>query len=730
MRKRLVFVVVLTVILSAAGCNEGKERLRDSPARTSAALTEQSSGFSEASTETEPVSYPVGKKGDDFILPDAQTHRYTPEELAGLTPEELRLARNEIYARHGRRFKSEDLITYFSGKAWYHASVEADSFDDLVLNQEEKENLELIRQTEELVSVISCPKIGKEEFPKLNGSTATLGISQAIYRLASGASQKEAEAFIKHSKTTQSYLDLLSNWETDLVIAYEPGEDVKQHMSEMMIKPIGRDALVFLANEKNPVKSLSGQQVTGIYSGELTSWKELGGGDRSIKAFARPENSGSQNLMEKLVMKGKPMAEGPKDFVVSEMGELLEKVSAYDNTGDALGYSVYYYVNHMYQKPELRFMAIDGVMPSNDTIRDKSYPYVSDFYAAIRKNEPKDSKAYQLFEWLTSENGQALVNGLGYVGISETVKPLPDILTEDKEVFTAELPLPKGIVILADGGYLYGEEGIGVFDKKMQLQRFIRHVSASSTDAFLECAEDSILPLQDTLSGLYGIYSIKENCWTADPVYDRVFPTKDGFGLEQGTWDKSTGVWSYTYDTANRKGEVISKGEGPESQIWKEQNAVEQEPVYYNEDFGKHYPELLERYSASESDVTVYSFESRASVAVIQKDGIGHYYDMSGKLLFDFDKGLKGGDADYFVPRILSDGMASLTVSASDGRTSRDYVYRDTVLAKELVSNDTDGLVEYIGESFYTRSAGNYIYFYNYQDEPCAKFLEGYYLND
>ncbi len=118
-----------------------------------------------------------------------------------------------------------------------------------------------------------------------------------------------------------------------------------------------------------------------------------------MEAAARPYGRfrglwtpGSQNLMEKLVMKGTAMAEAPQDFVVSEMGELIEKVSAYDNTGEALGYSVYYYAKNMYQKPELKFMAVDGVMPSSDTIRDGSYPYVSDFYAAVRKDEPKGFK--------------------------------------------------------------------------------------------------------------------------------------------------------------------------------------------------------------------------------------------------------------------------------------------------------------------------------------------------
>ena len=49
---------------------------------------------------------------------------------------------------------------------------------------------------------------------------------------------------------------------------------------------------------------------------------------------------------------------------------------------------------------------------------------------------------------------------------------------------------------------------------------------------------------------------------------------------------------------------------------------------------------------------------------------------------------------------------------------------------KTLESGSTSGNVSDIEEDFYTRTAGNYLYVYNYQDEPCAKFLMGYYTSD
>ena len=68
----------------------------------------------------------------------------TAGELAGLTAEELRIARNEIYARHGRWFKSEDLNRYFRKKSWYEPSVEPDAFDSSVFSATESQNIQYL----------------------------------------------------------------------------------------------------------------------------------------------------------------------------------------------------------------------------------------------------------------------------------------------------------------------------------------------------------------------------------------------------------------------------------------------------------------------------------------------------------------------------------------------------------------------------------------------------------
>lgn len=65
----------------------------------------------------------------DYILPQSAQRRLTEDDLAGLTHEELCLARNEIYARHGRRFKNQNIASYFESKDWYVGSIDPETFD-------------------------------------------------------------------------------------------------------------------------------------------------------------------------------------------------------------------------------------------------------------------------------------------------------------------------------------------------------------------------------------------------------------------------------------------------------------------------------------------------------------------------------------------------------------------------------------------------------------------------
>ena len=266
-----------------------------------------------------------------------------------------------------------------------------------------------------------------DTFPALDGSTANIPLASLLLQRLAGVPKAQADN-ITFSTTPDAYMNLACGAGAApnlVVLAYEPAEETKEQIKpgvagsdcgKLEYHSIGRDALVFLANDKNTVTSLTTDQYKKVYAGAITNWSKLGGANEKIVAYQRPESSGSQALMRKFVMGKTAMAKAPQDLVSAEMSGLIDDVASYNNQGNALGYSVYYYAKEMYATPGIKLLGADGVQPSSDTIADGSYPYVNDFYAVIRADEPKDSAARKVVAWLESPDGQQTVVDAGYVG--------------------------------------------------------------------------------------------------------------------------------------------------------------------------------------------------------------------------------------------------------------------------------------------------------------------------
>lgn len=267
-------------------------------------------------------------------------------------------------------------------------------------------------------ALAECPKLSTEEYPRVDGSTATLPLSYALMEAACGVTEAQAKETIRHSKTTESFYELIYG-NADLLLVYAPSEDAFQAAKdagvELETAEIGMDALVFLVNEGNPVQSLTHEQLVDIYTGKITNWSEVGGEDRDIVAYQRVENSGSQVMMEKQCMQGVEMMDAPVERRPSEMGELVDEIASYRNTADAIGYSVYFYVTEMYVQEGIKLLEIDGVAPAKETIASGVYPYTQPYYVVIREDAPEDSPQRKLYDFLLSGAGQALVEAQGYV---------------------------------------------------------------------------------------------------------------------------------------------------------------------------------------------------------------------------------------------------------------------------------------------------------------------------
>jgi phosphate transport system substrate-binding protein len=183
---------------------------------------------------------------------------------------------------------------------------------------------------------------------------------------------------------------------------------------KIALRPIARDALVFIVNYKNPVTTISREQVRRIYQGKIKHWAELGGGTNDIVALWREHNSGSRELFDQLLTQDQPIPEPQfnRELFSNSMAGPFNQVTQAPN---ALGYSVFYYEHHMALSPYTRMPAIDGVEPSSATIGSGTYPLTTAVYVAFRAGESTNSPAMKLLNWLISPEGQAVVRETGYV---------------------------------------------------------------------------------------------------------------------------------------------------------------------------------------------------------------------------------------------------------------------------------------------------------------------------
>lgn len=183
---------------------------------------------------------------------------------------------------------------------------------------------------------------------------------------------------------------------------------------------IARDAIAVIVNPQNPVSQLTLQQVSDIYSGKINNWKEIGGADRPVVRLSRETNSGTHvYFLENVIRLGdknnKTLFSMDTLLLPSSEGIIAE---VRDNP-NAIGYDGLGYVPHDGTVKVIALASGPGkpyVLPSIETVNDKSYPVARDLYM-YTSGEPKGAVKDYLDWIMTSSESQDIVSKLGFVPI-------------------------------------------------------------------------------------------------------------------------------------------------------------------------------------------------------------------------------------------------------------------------------------------------------------------------
>ncbi len=206
-------------------------------------------------------------------------------------------------------------------------------------------------------------------------------------------------------------LSALINGTTDIATSSRPIKEAEQNKLRARHKTIGveiavaKDGVTFYVNEKNPLSSLTLEQLKKIYLGDVTNWKDVGGPDAPIVLYSRENSSGTYVFVKDNLLGGDDFA-----AAAQTLPGTAAVVNAVAKEKHGIGYGGAAYAKGV---KELKVkVGADEVAPTAENVKSGKYPLSRDLYFYLRNKPAGDTKAF--IDYCLSDAGQQLVSKVGY----------------------------------------------------------------------------------------------------------------------------------------------------------------------------------------------------------------------------------------------------------------------------------------------------------------------------
>ena len=168
--------------------------------------------------------------------------------------------------------------------------------------------------------------------------------------------------------------------------------------------PVARDGIALAAHPNVQITGLTSAQVRDIYSGKIRLWSEVGGASRDIVVLDRAEGETARIALRKFVF-GTELVVSAEAVVLPTEQDMYESVAA---VADALGYFSYSYI--VKHPGKVRLLAIDGIVPSVETLQSGAYPITRPIGMVVRSDQRASSPLREFLEFLnTPQSREALL---------------------------------------------------------------------------------------------------------------------------------------------------------------------------------------------------------------------------------------------------------------------------------------------------------------------------------
>jgi phosphate transport system substrate-binding protein len=257
-----------------------------------------------------------------------------------------------------------------------------------------------------------APTLAQEKVT-VSGSTTVLPLGEAAAEVFN-SEQKEYQVSVTGGGTGAGITGIAEG-RSDIAMASRAvtADEIARYGDKFQENLVGHDGIVIIVSKPiydAGVVDLSTEQVKEIYSGKIDNWKAVGGPDEEIFVVAREQGSGTRDTFDEDIM-GNRSAETPGvDAVTLGSAEAKTAVAGNDRGIGYLGYSYAAGGN-------VGVVALDGIMPSVETIRSGTYGLSRDLYFYTYGDPKPGAKAFT--DFVLSSEGQMIAQENGFIPVAE-----------------------------------------------------------------------------------------------------------------------------------------------------------------------------------------------------------------------------------------------------------------------------------------------------------------------
>ena len=203
--------------------------------------------------------------------------------------------------------------------------------------------------------------------------------------------------------------------QVDLIIVPKPTENEINLMTEnnvdIEMTKLVYDGIVFIVNKNNTIDNLTIEQVNNIYNGTIKNWYALNGNNSNILSY-QYNSDNIKNSFNQIVMNG-GKTKVPNKYEIKEKQSNMIDSFTYNNSINSIGYSSYYYTDRIHTNENIKYLSINNVKPSYETISNGKYPFLIEYYIVTRKGET-NKNVLKLKNLMISNNGEEIIKSSKY----------------------------------------------------------------------------------------------------------------------------------------------------------------------------------------------------------------------------------------------------------------------------------------------------------------------------